>query len=211
MRRPGLLGLLLTVALLGTVTTTATAGDLTLPADPATATAPVAPLPDWLTYQDPYKAAAADPRQAHMANADISLWAQERVTDALTLPHQGLEEKVAALRTTFTDKGWSEYGQVLSAGDRITAVRQGQDLATVANGEAQVIANGENNGHYRWRLSIPVMQAYGRGTGGTTQQTAGQMHTLIVDIMRVSSTDSAAAGSDLRIDGMRLAEAATAP
>lgn len=171
----------------------------------STPPAPTAPLPDWMAYQDHYAAAQRDTRVAHMTHEELSLWAEAAVTEALTVPQTGYEQKLSGQRAFFTDKGWGEYGRVLQDTRIMDTLRGGQGIATVTDGAAQVVNHGETGGHYRWVVSLPLMQS--------TTSGAGQRYTLMVDVIRIAMTGAATAGQDLRIDGMRLGNATglTAP
>jgi hypothetical protein len=191
-------------ALLPALPSAARAGNagLTLQ-DPAAAATPAPPLPDWMAYQDPYAAQAADIARAHMSDADVALWAQQRLADALSLEAAGLNEKFAGERARFSEKGWGDYGRFLQESRALDAVRGGQNLLTVADGEPRVTASADHPAGHRWSVQIPMMHSLSGGGDGSRRQ-------LTVDIVRVAApaaATGAASGDDLRIDGLRAAAA----
>ncbi len=193
---PTVLAILMTLCL----ALPAAAGDsaLTLQ-DPAATTTPAAPMPEWLAYQDPYAKANKDIATAHLSHADVTAWTMAAVTEALTIPHTDYEQKLTEQRGHFTDKGWSEYGRFLQDSRAMNVLQGGQNIATVADGEALVVNHGEQQGHYRWVVSLPVMQS--------VSTTTGHRQTLMIEVMRVAMPANAEA-PDLRIDGIRSAAAA---
>lgn len=186
---------------------------LTLEGIPA---APAAePLPQWLQFSDPYASGKNDLSTAHLANTDIESWTAARVTDALSFDPATVGSKVTQLRPLFTDAGWAAYGRLLAHLRVADAVRtQSLTLSTVADGEAAVVNSGPLDGHFRWQVTLPVMQSL-TATDGTARQSGQQ--TLSIVVMRAASAASAHEGeapahNDLKIDMITLAgQPAAAP
>ncbi len=168
--------------------------------------APADPLPAWLGYQDPYNKKNADLSQAHLSNSDIEEWAQAHVTDALTLAAKDANAKITTLRPLFTEAGWASYSQALGQLKSADILRtQQRDITTIANGEATVTSGSAQGAHYRWQVTLPVMQSYTAATAAPVQS-SGQI-TLNVGIIRATTATADKAGeqpqhTDLRIDSI---------
>ena len=201
-KTPSIAALLVT-ALLALAPQAAVAGDAgeANPLNPPPPAAAAEKLPDWLAYQPQ----AANMHQAHRSQEEIIAWAQEHVTDALTLPHAALNDKFRALRASFSDAGWAQYAQVLQQGGFTNAVQtQNLDLGAVADGEARVTAEGDNGQTYQWVVALPVMLTYSR----SGQQSPSQKMTLTATVARTAALPAEDSTiNDLEIAGLQLGAA----
>lgn len=219
MQRTGLVLRITAVTLIGVAAVffaqTAQAQD-TAPA-PAPVTAPTpqavpqaAPSADWMTFTDHYGGGAAttDLTQAHLANADIVDWTQQRVTDALTLSPDVLGTKFTTLRAGFTDAGWASYSRLLGELNVVDSVRNnGMAMSTIASGGTNASGTTPTaSGHYRWHVILPVMHSY---TANGSAGRADAKNVLAVSVVRASLPKAEVAGEiplheDLKIDDIRL-------
>ena len=187
---------------------TATQGAPALTLEGAPPVAAAEPLPDWMKFNDPYGKKQVDLSKAHLANEEIEAWAQERVTDALTFDPATVSTKVTGLRPLFTDNGWATYGQLIGQMQVVENVRtQSLTLSTIADGNANVVNTSDASGHFRWQISLPVMQSLGTQAGAS--RISGN-HTLNIVVIRAGAPAADKAGeqplhNDLKIDSITLA------
>lgn len=176
------------------------------PLDPPAPAAAAEPLPDWLNYKDHYAENKSDLSQARHSLEDVLGWAEGTATDALSLPHLGLNAKLGKLKAHFTQNGWSSFGQLLRQDNLASTVQtQEVDLNTIANGEASMGAHGVSGGRYQWTVTLPVMISYSRAKGnGETQQSPTQQRLLQVIAVRGPLTADSLHNSGLLIDSIRL-------
>ena len=164
--------------------------------------AATAPLPDWMQYKTPYSGEQNDVRKAHRSQDEIIAWAQDTVTNALSIPAGGSAGKMAEVQKFFAPAAFAQYQTYLSSGTLGEGVRvQSHDLSTITSGDTRILAHGESGGSYRWQVELPLVHSFNKQEiDGSVRQSPGQSLRLIVVIARQPKAN----GADVSDDALRI-------
>ena len=178
---------------------------------PAAAVAPAAPTSDWTQYKSPYAGEQNSLANPNRTNAEISAWTQKAVASALSFSPEDINQKIAEAKKLFVASGWTEYAAYVKQAQLVERVRnQKLNLATIMNGDVNVIGADVVGGTYHWLVRAPVMVTFFTVDAVTKEQKpAGTgKFTLTLQIGRV---DKNLGDNGIAIEGWKIEAIAPTP
>ena len=107
---------------------------------------------------------AADNTPLHiplLANPEIEDWITQAAADALTMSPQNYAARTKAAQRYFSPAGYADYGASLASTKLEQVLRtQNYTLTTIVAAKPIVHEQGEQDGVYKWRLSVPLLMSY---------------------------------------------------
>ncbi len=117
-------------------------------------------------------------------------WTRKTVTSAYTFNFANYRKVFENLRKSFTDSGWKDFNDMLK-NSRILdeVINKKLFMSTKIVGTPSILDDGIINGHYAWRVQIPVSITYKFADKNAGEETK-QSFTINVIVIRVPDLDN---------------------
>jgi hypothetical protein len=157
------------------------------PAQPAE-TQPAPANTDWMTYKNPYAGEENNLANPHRTAEEISAWAQQAATDALSFTPANYKDKLNGFKKYFMQQGWQLYADFLKNSNLLnTVTNDGYSVGALADSRPETVNSGPINGIYHWIVKVPVtISFYTLGADGKAKPGMASKYTLFMDMARTT-------------------------
>ena len=96
--------------------------------------------------------------EAVRTDAELRNWVVSAVTEAFTLGHHDWQQRLAAVREHFTNRGYEKFVKSLEESKYLSILRNEFQVASaVAKGAPKIVDRGQfDDGRLAWRLEFPM-------------------------------------------------------
>lgn len=110
----------------------------------------------------------------------LSLWAQDNLSQVMTLSAQNYRQEIRERKIYFTQEGLQDYLSFLNEEMIIQTLDQSQGrLSTIVQFTPDILADAVFNGVYRWNIEVPLMLSYQNSNAPQREVTVN------IDVVRV--------------------------
>lgn len=133
-------------------------------------------------------APATDPAlaSATLSNDQVIQWANQAAVAINTYSYSNYQQQFQTYsQQYFTPDSWITYlNNLQNSGNLRTVVEKQLTLAATTNGNATILQQGAIQGHYNWKVQIPIIIDYTNAAGLSNKQA----FTVTMDIERSANT-----------------------
>lgn len=120
-------------------------------------------LPDWLQFKGPGADITNNPTKAHITADEVTNWAQDVASEALSFSDKDYLEKMEGFKKYFSSTGWIQYSKYLEQTKIIDRLKKDKYLMrTITSDQVYIVNQGNISGAYRWLVEVPLIISFFR-------------------------------------------------
>jgi hypothetical protein len=141
------------------------------------------PIYEYYTINGPEVTRIVSLTMPNMTNPALLSWAENSITEIMTIGFGDFTKKLISQRSRFTADGWDAFvASFLNQGIDQTFRKDQLVLTTIPSGPAVIDHQGpDEKGVYQWNISMPVVMTYATNNNVTNRQKASISLTIIRD------------------------------
>jgi hypothetical protein len=119
----------------------------------------------------------------NMTNPAVLSWAEDSITEVMTIGFGDFNQKLIAQKSRFTSDGWDAFVRsFLNQGVDATFKKDQLVLTTVPTGPAEMVSQGpDETMGYQWKVQMPVIMTYATNNNVTNRERATINLTIVRD------------------------------